>query len=306
MVSARGSGHAKPKQARGSSRRADTKFGMTLPTGIKACLDGYGVPSTVRRGSLDELRKLIDQDRPPIVLVRSGVKTWHYVVVAGYQDGDRFSLADPGSTDGKLSPISGTVLDGAWTFSQDLEGKAIVGRKCRVCGGEGKVAKGWTKCATCFGKGNVFGKKCKFCGGDGKWESGGAHCVACNGDGKEPDWFRKAVETAGVSGHTLIVPDRSRRASTKPVEPKPAGELISYTLRNDSGRTVHAVMQPSGKSYTFPPGFSGDYKSRREGGKAPTITIKETGRTYSLRSGTHRFWWMADKKAIGLDLADAK
>ena len=115
--------------------------------------------------------------------------------------------------------MRGSTLDAAWTFSHDLNGKKIEPPKCRICGGSGKIAKGWTSCPVCGGSGTIKIKKgfvdiktkCTACSGRGKWESGGAKCVACDGDGRETDWHRKAVETAKVTGHTFIVPSAGRK-----------------------------------------------------------------------------------------------
>lgn len=204
----------------------DWKFGMTLPGGMVDALATSGLPASLRRGTLEDLTRYIDQDRSPIVLARSGRDKWHYVVATGYRNGTgEIQLADPV---GERYWINGDRLDNAWTFSHDLNGQAIEGRRCRTCGGTGKVAKGWTYCKACGGSGQwkAFGgwTTCAACGGEGKWSSGGVNCPTCGGDGRETDYWRKAVESFGTSGHTFIVPTIGR----KPSSGVPIGTVWSY------------------------------------------------------------------------------
>lgn len=179
-------------------------LGLSLPGGLADAMNAYGVRSQVRSGALQDLVSLIDANRPPIVLVRSSRGTWHYLVVHGYTNGiTQFYVSDPS---GKSYSMEGTRLDAAWQFSADLDGNPITGPKCQVCGGRGQL---WTKCPTCGGTGkwSAFGgwTDCVACSGRGKWSS---RCHVCGGDGRVSDVQRKALESVGVHGHTLIVPVR--------------------------------------------------------------------------------------------------
>ncbi len=66
--------------------------------------------------------------------------------------------------------------------------------------------------------------------------------------------------------------------------------LIHYTLRNDAGRTVSVRMEPSGREYSFPAGYQGNFRSRAsvygtQHGRQyswPTIHIKSTGATFRV------------------------
>jgi hypothetical protein len=61
-------------------------------------------------------------------------------------------------------------------------------------------------------------------------------------------------------------------------------------------------MQPSGKSYTLRAGKTFSGTSRQIDGKAPTITLADSGKTTALRSGKHKFWWKRDESRVALDL----
>ena len=269
------------------------KVGMTLPSGVSDCLNAFGVPASVVRGSVNDVKRYIDQGRPPILLVRSSVKTWHWVTaIAYYDDGARIKLSDPS---GQQWVINNGALNGAWTFSTDMSGNATGGRRCDPCGGSGKLASARVTCANCAGTGKMVSnfqvKKCGKCGGAGKINVSGGKCLVCSGSGKSPDFYRKVVESANVSGHTLVVPDRGRRIVEK----------VEYTIRNDSGRTVRFQMQPSGKSYALEAGRTFSGTSHEVNGKPPTITISDTGKTYKLTAGKHKFWWMRGEQRIGFD-----
>lgn len=76
---------------------------------------------------------------------------------------------------------------------------------------------------------------------------------------------------------------------------------VRYTIRNDSGRTVRFSMRPSGKSYELAAGRTFTGTSSQIDGKPPSMTITNTGRTYRLTSGDHKFWWMKSEGRIGFD-----
>jgi hypothetical protein len=179
-----------------------------MPRGIETALEEYGLKATLQtRASLADVHRYIDQGRPPILLVRSGVKTWHYVVAIGYSRGEQKTiLASPGQPGWEWKPANGT-LDAAWTFSHDMDGHDCKGRKCRICGGKGKLIN--VKCLLCGGSGKIEAKLFgKVIGSTNCTCNGGRmtkKCNVCGGDGQETDFFRKGVEMF-VSGHTLIVP----------------------------------------------------------------------------------------------------
>jgi hypothetical protein len=272
----------------------DVKVGMTMPSGIKDCLESFGLPARIFKGSVSDIVRYVDMNRPLILLVRSSVKTWHWLVAIGYyENGSRIRLSDPS---GRAWTINRGTLEGAWTFSTDLEGQATGGRRCTPCGGSGKLASSRIPCTNCAGTGKMISnlqvKKCSKCDGAGKINVSGGQCLVCSGSGNSPDMFRKAVETARVTGFTMIVPDRGPRQITK----------VSYTIKNDSGRTVRFVMQPSGKSYELEAGKTFTGTSNDVDGKAPTIKVTDSGKIYNLVPGNHKFWWMSKENRIGFDL----
>ncbi len=74
---------------------------------------------------------------------------------------------------------------------------------------------------------------------------------------------------------------------------------VRYTLWNDSGQDV-SFRLPTGRSYRLRPGQRGEYTSSGDG--PLTILVHNSGRKYTLKSGNHRFWWMASETRVGLDL----
>jgi predicted double-glycine peptidase len=94
-------------------------IGLTLPTYIQVALVSYGVESQIETGTIRKLKRYVDKGRLPIVLVRSGQKTWHYIVVIGY-DQDNIIIADPGW--GEKRKIATKTFDDAWSFTGNLEG----------------------------------------------------------------------------------------------------------------------------------------------------------------------------------------
>ncbi|MEO6812004.1 MAG: DUF4157 domain-containing protein, partial [Isosphaeraceae bacterium] len=78
-------------------------------------------------------------------------------------------------------------------------------------------------------------------------------------------------------------------------------EAVKYTLKNDSNETVRVTMSPSGKSYSFAPGFSGSFSSNKVNGKAPTILVQNSGRRYALTPGAHHFFFLASENRIGFN-----
>lgn len=94
-------------------------IGMTSPEYIPIALNHFGVPAKMRRGYLNRLKHYVSQDRPCIVLLRSGNQYWHYVVVIGY-DQNSVLVADPGS--GHREQINNEAFVGSWSFNTDMRG----------------------------------------------------------------------------------------------------------------------------------------------------------------------------------------
>lgn len=155
------------------------EVGFTWPSKVKKTLTTYGLPAELYAdGNLPTVQKLIDTGRPPILLVRSSEKTWHYVVATGHQRGRRYRISDPL---GKQYWMSANDLDKAWAFKADLRGNETNGADCKVCGGNGKV--------------------------------GVLPCLFCGGDGNLPDLHRGVVTTnliERVKPRTMIVPSMIR------------------------------------------------------------------------------------------------
>jgi hypothetical protein len=79
----------------------------------------------------------------------------------------------------------------------------------------------------------------------------------------------------------------------------PTRSVFRYTIWNNTNTSVRFRL-PSGKVYSLAPGRRGNYKF--EGYKPQAkIHVFNTGKTYNLDGGDHKFWWMAGKKQIGFD-----
>lgn len=98
------------------------EVGMTSPDHIPKILEKYGVPAKLRSGNVDRLKFYVSTGRPVIVLLRSGTRYWHYVVVVGYGK-DYISIADPGP--GSVWHMDQTVFQRAWSFQGDMQGAKI-------------------------------------------------------------------------------------------------------------------------------------------------------------------------------------
>lgn len=93
--------------------------GATLPHQLKTALDAFDFDNSITQSNLDQLKYCVSQNRPPIVLLRSGKRLMHWVVVIGY-DAECVVLADPG--DGSQYPMDSDVFLHAWNFSGDMNG----------------------------------------------------------------------------------------------------------------------------------------------------------------------------------------
>lgn len=159
-------------------KMGDDEVGFTWPSKMRKSLTKYGLANTLKKeADLGDVVKSVEENRPPIVLVRSSRKTWHYTVVIGHRRGRLFRLADPL---GYTYWLSARTFQDAWGFEGDLRGNAITGKACRLCRGKGKV--------------------------------GFAKCLICGGDGELPDLYRSIVQTnliERVKTNTMISPDQA-------------------------------------------------------------------------------------------------
>jgi predicted double-glycine peptidase len=152
-------------------------IGMTSPDYVARSLKYFDVSAHMIHGSLNDLKFYVSQSRPPVVLLRSGRKTWHYVVVIGYTK-DNIILADPGR--GARREVKTSTFLSSWNFTSDINGNSVVG-KCVICNGIGRI---------------------------GVWNLGPLNvCDACSGSGKSPDFALLAVRASEVNTRTMIVPN---------------------------------------------------------------------------------------------------
>lgn len=154
----------------------DEPIGMTSPEYIAVAMNHFGVKSQMMRGDINQLKHYVSQNRPTIVLLRSGKQYWHYVVVVGF-DKENIIIADPGWGKRRVLPLE--YFLGAWNFTTDMEGLSTAST-CPTCDGSGS----WTK-----------------------WELGPlATCPTCDGSGNVPDVLALLLKSAEVHPRTMIVP----------------------------------------------------------------------------------------------------
>lgn len=160
-------------------------IGMTSPDYIPVAMNELGVPVDLKRTNLDILKYHTSHNRPPIVLLRSGVRTWHYVVVIGYSE-DEIVVADPGY--GGQIIISVNDFMGAWNFKTDMRGRSVT-------------------------------KDCSFCDGEGVWIGKDlgplSTCLFCDGSGKRLDAMGKMLHLMDVYSRTAIIPLKSKEELDK-------------------------------------------------------------------------------------------
>lgn len=161
-------------------KMGDDEVGFTWPSKVQKSLTTFGLATTMKtEAKLDDVVTSVEENRPPIVLVRSSRKTWHYTVVIGHRLGRVFKMADPL---GYTYWLTARTFQDAWAFNGDLRGKPITGKDCKICGGNGKV--------------------------------GLLKCLICGGDGHLPDMYRKIVQTnviECVKTNTMISPNQAAR-----------------------------------------------------------------------------------------------
>lgn len=95
-------------------------IGMTAPDVLTSALNRLGLSCKMIQGNMSKLKYFVSQNRLPIVLLRSGEYTWHYVVVIGYNQ-EIISIADPGW--GKISKLKEDYFEKSWEFTSHMDGK---------------------------------------------------------------------------------------------------------------------------------------------------------------------------------------
>lgn len=98
---------------------AEEHVGFTTPDQIDAVFDCYGLKSKIFQGNLAQLKYYVNHNRPCVVLLRSGIATWHYVVVFGYTEKEMI-IADPAYA--CRITLSTDVFAKAWDFDADVYG----------------------------------------------------------------------------------------------------------------------------------------------------------------------------------------
>lgn len=173
-------GVAKLKKAAGTSlfKMGGDEVGFTWPSKVQKSLKKFGLATTLKKeADLDDVIESVEDNRPPIVLMRSSRKTWHYTVVIGHRRARLFKLADPL---GFSYWLTARTFENAWGFEGDLRGNEIAGNDCKICRGNGKV--------------------------------GVLKCLVCGGDGEIPDMYRSIVQTnliERVKVNTMIAPKQA-------------------------------------------------------------------------------------------------
>jgi len=99
---------------------------------------------------------------------------------------------------------------------------------------------------------------------------------------------------SGTPRRTAPPPTRTRPAPTRTVP------RVTYTLWNASDQPIRFRL-PSGRDYRLAPGRRGRYHNTYRGDPL-TIHVYNTGRSYRLKSGHHKFFWYRPENRIGLDL----
>lgn len=95
-------------------------IGMTTPDYLVLAMNQLGLPVRMMQANIHLLKYQVSQNKPCIVLVRSGEQTWHYFVVIGY-DAEYLEIADPGN--GKISKMKKEVFLKCWSWETDMNGE---------------------------------------------------------------------------------------------------------------------------------------------------------------------------------------
>lgn len=147
--------------------------GMTVPEYAVRSMKIFGIPCRLTRGSIGLLKFHVSHNRPIICLLRSGLTTWHYVVVIGFTK-EKIVIANPSGGIREELPVEN--FESSWSFSTDMDGEKVI-KKCPRCD-HGKV----------------------------RWLGIPLDCDLCGGSGNEPDYLRSLLSSADVWPNTMIVP----------------------------------------------------------------------------------------------------
>lgn len=150
------------------------EIGGTTPEYMEIALNHFGVACYSETCDIDKLKWYVSQGRTPAVMVRSGKRLWHWVVVTGYT---KYAIITADPSGGKREELPISIFKNAWDFTGDLHGRNVT-TTCPVCEGDGLIVD-W----------GPFGK-----------------CDVCGGDGKLPDLWWFLVELGEAKGNVLIVP----------------------------------------------------------------------------------------------------
>ena len=109
--------HRKHRRLKDIWRAADidtVAFG-TVPSELRQALNESGVPAHwYSRRTLDDLRQYIDENRPPMMILRLSNRGYHWVVAVGYDTRwDEFLIADP---NGRFKWWTAEQLSANWSL----------------------------------------------------------------------------------------------------------------------------------------------------------------------------------------------
>ena len=120
----------------------------------------------------------------------------------------------------------------------------------------------------------------------------------------DPRSRRDREEPRRTSPEATRTPPDPRRtppeARRNPPEARRVPPRVSYTLWNASDQHIRFRL-PSGKAYVLAPGRRARHRNTFRG-EPLTIHVFNTGRTYRLRNGNHKFFWHRRENRVGLDL----
>ena len=103
---------------------------------------------------------------------------------------------------------------------------------------------------------------------------------------------RALLGTLALTALMTAIPAGSASAACKTSK-------IYYTIENKANQPVKFKL-PTGKNYTLKVGQKGKYRNTGCAKKFK-MYVFNSGRTYNLESGQHRFWWNKKAYRIGFD-----
>ncbi len=109
-----------------------------------------------------------------------------------------------------------------------------------------------------------------------------------------PNWHQFYLRYQLVSGNT-----NSGGSSNNPPTTSNSNSRINYSLWNDTRSTVKFRL-PSGRTYSLGAGQRGSYYFTGSTSNFK-IHVLNTGKTYTLAGGRHKFWWMRTENRVAFD-----